>query len=125
MHARVWLALVLMLGAGSGCSVLETTDQPAVLVRPGAAQQARIQAVIALALEAPAVNISAGALTTSSTLVIESGQMRRDGQRLQGRVLGRPEHFQLLINGSRCMLLHVETQRRHSLRDVRCRAHEP
>src|SRR5690606_6247690 len=121
----VWLALALMLGAGSGCGVLETTDQPAVLVQPDAAQQARIQAVIALALEAPAVSISAEALTTSSTLVIESEPMRRDGQRLQGRVLGRPEHFQLLINGSRCMLLHVETQRRHALQEVRCRAHEP
>ena len=39
---------------------------------------------------------------------------------LTGRDLGRPEHFRLVLSGSRCVLLHQETEARLQLTETSC-----
>ena len=116
------LAFVL-LGALTGCSALGFQERPAVLLQSTASEQAELQRAVTEMLNVPSVVIAADALTQSSMLVLESQTARVNGQRLQGRVLSSPERFELLATGSRCVLLHVQTQRRHELQGVRCRPH--
>jgi hypothetical protein len=60
---------------------------------------------------------------TSNTLIIERA-MRRDpnGLLANGRETQRPVQFDLILSGSRCMLVRSSTGDRWVLRDTKCRA---
>lgn len=66
------------------------------------------------------------ALTRDSLLIVGRSQARDvRGVPLNGRELGRPQHFRLLLRGSQCVLLHVETGRSRALPHTTCRALPP
>jgi hypothetical protein len=39
---------------------------------------------------------------------------------LNGREIGRPEHFRLVKNGTRCVLVHERTGKRWTLKAATC-----
>ena len=92
-----------------------------MLSQPSAETHAELIKAVSSALNVPSVTIAADALINDSLLVIErSGVRDADGRRVQGRELGKPEQFQLLLAKKRCVLLHVRTGVRYELAGASC-----
>ena len=73
------------------------------------------------ALNGAPITLADDALTRDSALIIERPQPRTaDGVPLSGRERGRPEHFRLVKNGSRCVLVHEGTGKRWTLKAATC-----
>ena len=99
-----------------------TTDVPAVLTHPTAESRAELRQAVARALNREAVTLADDALTADGTLIVERA-LRRDaqGRPLQGsETRDRPEHFRLVRNGSRCVLVHEGSGRRFTLKSATC-----
>ncbi len=106
----------------AGCHLHSSApDLPAVLTHPTAESRAELQRVVSRALNRQTVTLADDALTADGTLIVERA-IRRDAQgvRLQGRETERPEHFRLVRNGSRCVLVHEDSGRRFTLKAATC-----
>lgn len=96
-------------------------DVPAVITNPNAASRAELLRVVRRALRGAPLTLADDALTRESTLIVERARARGpDGAPLTGRDTGRPEHFALVKNGTRCLLVHEETGGRSTLSSVTC-----
>jgi len=116
---------VRVLGVGlslSGCAtVAPARDVPAVITSPTPQGRAELVRVVSQALRAAPVTLADDALVHENTLLVERARARgADGAPLTGRDPGRPEHFRLVKNGSRCVLVHEDSGRRFSLVAVTC-----
>lgn len=115
----VALSAVVMLSA---CASVAGQDGPAVLTEATTETHQELVKIVSAALNAPTVTIAADALTSDSDLVIERAIARdAGGRRLQGRELSQPEHFQLIGNAGRCVLVHTRTKAEYELSTARCR----
>ena len=115
------LATILVLTLSACAAVAAQESAPAVLVSPSEDSQLELSRVIREALHRPAVLLAPDALTRESTLIIESVQPRDDkGLPLNGRELGRPQHFRLIKEGAHCILIQEATGRRWTL-SLACR----
>ncbi len=96
-------------------------DVPAVITNPTAESREELVRVVSRALDGAAVTIADDALTGESTLIVQRA-VRRDaqGRPLTGRDTDRPEHFRLVRNGLRCVLVHERTGRRWTLESATC-----
>lgn len=104
----------------SACASL-AQDAPALLARPSAESHAELVQTISSALNVKTVTIAEDALTRENVLVIERTPARdAAGQRLSGRDFDKPEQFQLLRSGKRCVLLHIRTAKRYDLTNTPC-----
>ncbi|HEY1890087.1 MAG TPA: hypothetical protein VGG63_06755 [Steroidobacteraceae bacterium] len=120
-QARALLALTL---AGMpACHALPSTrGAPAIITHPTAASRADLERAVSQALHGAPVRLAADALTRNELLIVGHAQIRdARGLPLNGRELGRPQHFRLLRRGSQCVLLHVETGKRYRLPHTTCR----
>jgi hypothetical protein len=115
------LAVAVML-ALAGCATANTRpDLPAVLTNPTAESRAELARRVSGVLHGAPITIADDALTRDSTLIIERTRPRTaDGVPLSGRETGRPEHFRLVKNGSRCVLVHERTGKRWTLKAATC-----
>ena len=95
---------------------------PAVIAHATAASRADLERAVSQALAGARVRLASDALTRDSDLIVARAQARDvNGMPLNGRELGRPQHFRLLVRGSRCLLLHLETGKAHELPHTVCR----
>ncbi len=77
--------------------------------------------VVRDALRRVPVRLADDALTHDSVLVVEQLQPRdAAGLPLNGRELGKPEHFRLAILRLHCILIHERTGERWALRSASC-----
>lgn len=114
------LAIVACTGACSTNGV-QLSDTPAVRTSLTAASKTELEQVVSAANGGVAVTLAEDALTTSSVLIIERGMRRRiEGPPELGRDYGRPQRFQLVIDGGQCFLVQEETELRWLLADTRC-----
>ena len=111
VRALTMVAAVTFLAACKTSAVHE--DVPARITNPTADSRAELQRVVSGALNGREVTIADDALTNDSLLIIEP-------KHLTGRDLGRPEHFRLALSGSRCVLVHQETDTRFELTETSC-----
>lgn len=113
---------VLALLAAAGCHAHAVArDIPAVLTHPTGESRAELARVVSDALHGTPVTLADDALTTSDTLVVERTAHRdAQGRRIDGRTTERPEHFRLVQEGTRCVLVHEATGRRFTLRSATC-----
>jgi hypothetical protein len=96
---------------------------PALITPVTAASRADLELAVSRALGGAPVRLADDALTRRSLLIIARAPARgSNGVPLNGRELGRPQHFRLLERGSRCVLLHLETGESRLLPHTRCRA---
>ena len=96
-------------------------DAPAVITAPTAGSRVELQRAVSLALNGAAVTIADDALTRDDALVVERAPARDpEGRPLTGRETGRPEHFRLVTNGGRCVLVHEGSGRRFTLAATTC-----
>jgi hypothetical protein len=103
-------------------SRLQANDLPAVVDSPTPASRAELVSVISKALNGLEVTLADDALTNSSTLIIERKQLQDIRGRIDsGRVMEMPEFFDLVINGSSCVLIHRQDESRHDLKNTVCK----
>lgn len=90
-----------------------------MLVDPTAETRAELAAVVSDALRAPRVTLANDALTRTSVLTVEpAGTRGLRSPPATGRMLGSPARFDLVIEGSRCVLVHADA--RYALHSARC-----
>ena len=90
-------------------------EVPAHVVDPTPEGHAELVQVVSNALGGRSVTIAEDALTQGSMLIIGP-------KYLTGRDLGKPEQFQLLLNGSECFLVHLGSDTLYALTKVICAA---
>ena len=113
--------LVATLLAPAACGTLSAQEQPAVIAAPTAQSRAELARAVAAAFNGQPVALADDALTRESTLTIE----RRtppgpQGRAATGRTLERPEQFNLVLRGARCVLVRVTDGREWPLDETRC-----
>ena len=113
---NAWLVL-------SACSDLHAqAAMPALIVNATAASRAELSHAMSDALHGWPVAIAEDAFTRDSVMWIERTSPRgAQGRQMQGRELDRPEKFQLIKEGTRCLLIHERTGQRRVL-TVSCKA---
>lgn len=121
---KIVLPGVLVLLAACRPSIAEK-DIGALIIEPDSNSRAELLAVVSAALDNAKITLADDALVHSSQLVIT----RKHHSTIQnGVLLGRsyelPEHFNLVINAGRCMLVRQKTGRRWQLKQTRCVAAE-
>ena len=115
------LAAAALLGLAACATATGRPDLPALLTNPTAESRAELVRAVSGALHGAPITLADDALTRDSTLIIERTAPRTaDGVPLSGRETGRPEHFRLVKNGSRCMLVHERTGKRWTLTAATC-----
>lgn len=97
-------------------------DAPAVIVEATAPGSNELRSTVQKALGVSAITLADDALTESSTLFIERASADAGGRPLDGRNIGRPEQFNLIKSGDRCVLVHERTGLRYELTSTRCRS---
>jgi hypothetical protein len=114
--------LVLLVSAIAACGTPAVQPEyPALLTNPSPTTLLEIEQTISTAMDGAKVSIAEDALTTSSQLTIEQSMLRSiDQQPEMGRNLGRPDQFQLLIDGPQCVLVHDKTGLHWLLKTVEC-----
>ena len=96
-------------------------DVPALVTDPTPESRAEMAQVVSQALNGAPVTLSDDALTQTSELIIERNEPRdSQGRPVSGRDLGKPDHFQLVISDSQCVLIHQANKKRYSLTEGTC-----
>jgi hypothetical protein len=116
-----WACVAGLALATAACAI--DLDRPAVVTNASANTRAELQRIVGEIVGDPQIALAEDALVNSSTLIIERA-MRRDpnGLLANGRETQRPQQFELILHGSRCMLVRSATGDRWFLRDTKCRA---
>ena len=117
----------LALSLLAGCAASQPPQQtPAFLVEPSAQTRTELARAVAAEFGGVQIPLADDALTHSSELVLERGALRDPGGLpANGRELGRPELFHLVLVDGRCVLIHDRTGHRAMLSTARCRAVSP
>lgn len=107
----------------AGCKhVAPDADQPAVIVDPTDASRAALQAAVNDALDTE-VMLADDALTKTSILTVERKvPQSMAGSPAQGRTMEPAVRFDLMTNGSDCVLVDSRDGARYLLDDTRCAA---
>ncbi|MGA8205838.1 MAG: hypothetical protein WB812_15060 [Woeseiaceae bacterium] len=118
--AALGLFAPLLLAA---CQTAATADdRPARIVEPDAASRAALQRAVNDALNTD-VALADDALTDSSLLIIERNPPKSMGSPpAQGRIMEAPIQFQLVTDGTHCLLVDRRDDSRRVLEDTRCAA---
>ncbi|NOX70544.1 MAG: hypothetical protein GXP15_15240 [Gammaproteobacteria bacterium] len=113
---------VILVSWLAACSTSDLrTDVPALLTNPSEDTRLEIEQSVSAALDGAKITVAADALTQSSVLTIEQGKNRSIERPAEpGRNLGRPEHFQLMVDGPQCVLVHRRTGLHWILRQSEC-----
>jgi hypothetical protein len=114
------LIVLASLLAACGAQPVEP-NVPALLSNPGPVTLEEIEQTISIALNVTKITLAADALTKNSVLVIERRLQRSiDRPPVMGRDLGRPHRFQLVIEGSQCVLVDQQSGQHWPLVNVEC-----
>jgi hypothetical protein len=122
MRAASGLLYLATLGVTLGCGTLKGQSlAPARLVSPSAQTRAELSRIVSQALHGIPVRLADDALVHDSDLIVER-KLPRDaaGIPVDGRALEKPEHFQLLLRGASCVVIHERTGRSWTLSSATC-----
>jgi hypothetical protein len=117
--SAVWATVLVLTCA---CETLSAREPPAALLtNPTAQSLAELHRVVSGALNGAPVRLANDALTRDSVVIVGRIQPRdAAGLPLNGRELGKPEHFRLVKHGSHCILIHERTGKRWILGSATC-----
>ena len=114
---------MLLLGLLAGCQLSGAPQESvaAVIIEPDAAGRTEIQRIISEALGQREVRLADDVLQANNQLIISQVLLQNSqGELLNGRADGLPEHFFLHKTGYGCELSHRQSGRRWLLKGVRC-----
>lgn len=116
-----WAAALAMTACTT--PVARGLETAAVLEAGDADTRAALRAAVSEMLQGAQVTLAEDALLHESWLTVERVRPRNaEGQLLNGRILERPEQFQLIKAGGQCVLVQHSSGRRKVLASVACRA---
>jgi hypothetical protein len=122
MDSRTLVAAAAILLVAGCKHVAPDADQAAVIVDSTDASRAALQAAVNDALDTE-VMLADDALTTTSILTIERKlPQSMSGSPAEGRTMDPPVRFDLMTNGSDCVLVDSRDGSRYLLADTRCAA---
>ena len=114
-----WLAAATI--APTACGTLSAQEQPAVISAPTAQSRAELARVVTAAFNGQPVTLADDALTRESVLTIERRTPPGEqGRAATGRTLGAPERLNLVLRGTRCLLVRAADGREWELNEARC-----
>lgn len=107
----------------SACTTLQAQpDVAALITNPSAESRADLQSAVTAALNVASITLADDALTQTSILIIDRTRPRdAGGRQLSGRDVGKPEQFQLVKQGARCVLVHQASGKRFDLPKTTCK----
>jgi hypothetical protein len=122
MRAASGFLCLATLGLTLGCGTLKGQSlAPARLVNPSPQTRAELARIVSQALHGIPVRLADDALVHDSDLIVERITARdAAGIPVDGRALGKPEHFQLVLRGSSCVVIHERTGRSWTLASATC-----
>lgn len=104
----------------TACTAVAPLQQPAIIVNPAESRN-ELHRVVQQALGDRPLTLAEDALTRQNVLLIETERPRdRMGALLDGRDLGTPERFVLVMRALACELIHERSGRRWTLKTARC-----
>ena len=102
-------------------TVLPRPDVPALIVAPGPLSHAALVEAVRAALDDVPVTLANDALTQTSTLLVERPSLQvPDGPVANKREPSAPERFQLVQDGSECILIHESSGKQFELAGTAC-----
>jgi hypothetical protein len=117
------LAAAAVLIAACNSTPVRAIETAAVLHNPDAATRTALEGAISEMLQGAKVTLADDALLHDSWITVERARPRAaNGQLVNGRILERPERFQLVMERERCVLVQHSNGRRKMLDSVACRA---
>jgi hypothetical protein len=118
---RTALLGLCLLTTVSCRSATNPGERSAIIRSPTPEAHTEIRRAISEALGGVDVRLPEDVFTRSSLLIVERAPHRAPGgERIQGRELGQPDHFRLVIADGDCVLLHVQSGLRQRLTDSLC-----
>ena len=119
MRSIAWAGMALV----AGCQwAVAAPAVSAVIVDSTETGQAELRQVVSSALGGPPVLLAADALVHSSELLIErTPRSGPQGVRIPGRDMEPVQRFRLVVSDGQCLLVHVNTDTRYELRQIKCR----
>lgn len=122
---KIGITLLLCVLCLAGCETLAPAeDAPALLENPDSVSREALRSAVDSAL-GTSVRLADDALTANSLLSIGNSSSRSmQGSVAQGRILDRPIQFQLVRNGTRCVLIDLRNDSRYVLDGVSCEPEE-
>jgi len=120
---KLLVALVIAVAALAGCKTNAVHgEQAARIVDPTDSSRAALQETVNALLNTD-VTLADDALVNSSLLIIERNVPRKiDSPPAQGRIMDMPIQFQLVTDGSNCVLIDKRDESRHLLENTVCAA---
>ena len=98
-------------------------DVPAVIVAPSSQSHAALVDAVSAALDGVSVTLASDTLTRTSTLLVEKSPLPDpNGLPANGRALNVPERFQLVQDGTACILIHERSGKQFELAGTTCSA---
>lgn len=118
----VLCALAISACVGSGkMPDPDNLERPAVLLSPTDTTRTELAQAVSEGLNGSPVRLADEALTSDSQLIITRAQHRDSmGLPIEGRSREKPEHFRLVEQAGRCILIQERTGRRWVLHSARC-----
>jgi hypothetical protein len=110
---------LIMLAA---CQTATPPQDSAVIVDSSPQMLEELEKTMTTALFGVPIKLSAGAFTTPTILTLEPQMQHTPAGRLAtGRTVTRPEQFRLIATADGCVLEHVNSGERFTLRVTHCR----
>ena len=99
------------------------TQEPyaAVLSNPSPESLLAVTKAVSTAIDGQSVKLASDSLTTTNILtVMTNTQSTMEQNPINGRIMQRPQHFQLMLRGTECFLVHDETAKEYILENIKC-----
>ncbi len=119
------LTLLLVMAVGLVACKTMTQQEPvkALLLEMTESTQLQIVKAVSTSMSGKSVKISEDSFSTDNRLtVMTNTEAMHNGNPINGRITERPQHYQLMLLGSVCYLIHEETGTEYALEDVSCKA---
>jgi hypothetical protein len=114
-----WLTAAAL--APAGCGTLSAQEQPAVIAAPTAESRAELARVVSAAFNGQPVTLADDALTRESVLTLERRTPPGEqGRAATGRTLEAPQRLNLVLRGTRCVLVRAADGREWELNEAQC-----
>ncbi len=120
MKQFIYIILVMMMIVACRDADLEQSST-ALLINPDVESHDEVQRTISAALNGVEVLLADDVFTKNSVLVVERNVLNSiDRPPEMGRDLGRPSRFQLITNGTDCVIVDEQSGVHWPLANVQC-----
>ena len=116
--------LVVLTFALVACKTM-TKQEPvkALLTNMTEATQLQIVKAVSTSMNGKSVKISESSFSTENRMSVATNMTATfEGNPINGRVTELPQHYQLMMRGKECFIVHEETKTEYALEGVTCKA---